>query len=518
MQRCRSLSWVVLVASLLTVPAPGLAQLALTPEASLTIPPAPTFGLGGAVAISSDGVRLVAARDDSGMPGNVRVFVRSGTTWTEEATLEPGDVVASELYGHAVGMAGDGTRVIVGSPEDTVGSVVGRGGSARVFVRTGTTWTLEATLVPSVPQNLALFGSSVALSEDGLRAIVGSHLDDTVAGGFNAGSAHVFVRTGSTWAEEGTLLPPMAAAADAFGFSVALDAGGDRAIVGAQEATRVPALGVEGYAYVFARGGSGWAIEATLSAEMPGHDDHFGHAVALSNDGTRALVSAHVDDVPGVGDDAGSAAVFLRTGTSWALEATLIGAMPNPFDHVGMSADLSGAGDVVVLGGELDGGSSMGRLHVFQRTGVTWGAPSTSATGIMPSDLLGASVAISSDGTRVVSGALGAGGVGAARVYTVGPATVPMDGGVAMDGGVDLDAGVGEDAGIADMDAAGTDAGTPGSDSGGARTDTGSTGTDSGTAMLDAGTASGGGGCSVGRPSGAGWLVLLVLAALRWRR
>ena len=77
------------------------------------------------------------------------------------------------------------------------------------------------------------FGWSVALS--GGTAVVGALNHDTAAGE-NAGSAYVFVRSGTTWSEQAKLTASDAAAGDYFGWSVSLS--GDTLAVGAfQEAS-----------------------------------------------------------------------------------------------------------------------------------------------------------------------------------------------------------------------------------------------------------------------------------------
>ena len=62
------------------------------------------------------------------------------------------------------------------------------------------------------------------------RSWSGPTADDTTGGG-NAGSAYVFVRSGTTWSEQAKLTASDAADDDSFGYSVAVS--GDTAVVGA---------------------------------------------------------------------------------------------------------------------------------------------------------------------------------------------------------------------------------------------------------------------------------------------
>src|SRR3990172_12521139 len=59
--------------------------------------------------------------------------------------------------------------------------------------------------------------------------------------------------------------------------------------------------------------------EATLLATGGAENDDAGRSVAISADGTRAVVGVFWDDTA-AGVDAGSARVFARSGTNWTEE------------------------------------------------------------------------------------------------------------------------------------------------------------------------------------------------------
>ncbi len=387
------------------------------------------FGI--SVALTADGSRALvgAYSDDTARgtdAGSVRVFVRSGLTWTQEATLLAPDGAGDDRFGQSVALTADGSRALVGAYlDDTAGGT--DAGTARVFVRSGSTWTQEATLLAPDGAETDYFGISVALTADGSRALVGAYFDDT-AGGTNAGTARVFVRAGSTWTEEATLLAPDGAANDLFGISVALAADGSRALVG------VPyddtAGGVDaGSARVFVRTGATWTEEATLLAPDGATEDFFGYSVALAADGSRALVGANRDDTIG-GVNAGSARVFVRSGSTWTEEATLLAPDGATDDGFGDSVALTADGSRALVGAPLDdtaGVTNPGSARAFVRSGSTW---TQEATLVAPDgtayDDFGNSVALTADGSRALVGApsdsrVGAYRAGSARVFLVGP-------------------------------------------------------------------------------------------------
>ena len=164
--------------------------------------------------MSGDGSRALVGSVAIG----TRMFLRVGTTWTEEARL------TTTGWARSVALSSDGTRACV--------AVGGAGSGVFTFLRAGTTWTQEATLAATdtgPPSDYP--GSSLALNSDGSVALVGA---DAVGGSPpSAGSALVFRRTGTTWAEDTRLRASDGAVGDRFGVSVAVTADGSRALVGA---------------------------------------------------------------------------------------------------------------------------------------------------------------------------------------------------------------------------------------------------------------------------------------------
>ncbi len=364
--------------------------------------------LGYSLALSSDGSRaLVGAYfdDTSGGfdAGSAHVYLRTGTTWIEEAILLASDGAAIDYLGSSVAISADGTRALVGAPgDDTAGGT--DAGSVRVFLRSGTTWIEDATLLgPSL--DYARFGASVAISADGTRALVGAPGDDT--SGPAAGGARVFVLSGTSWALEATFVAPGLSATDFLGSSVALSSDGSRALVGAYSDTTAAGSDA-GSVRVFQRTGVSWAQEALLLAADGAADDNFGWSIALSADGSRAIVGAYHDDTV-AGSDAGSAHVFLRTGTSWAEEATLLHPAAAAGDAFGSSVALDVAGSRALVGAYRDdtpGGADAGSAGVFVRSGSGWAHEATllAASGAA-GDQFGWSAALTPDGSRALLGA-----------------------------------------------------------------------------------------------------------------
>jgi hypothetical protein len=124
--------------------------------------------------------------------------------------------------GWSVAVSADGNTAILGGIGDNTTT-----GAAWVFTRSGGIWTEQQKLVGSGAVGNAYQGYSVALSADGNTAVVGAPFDNT-----STGAAWVFTRSGNVWAEQQKLVGTGAVGAAEQGRSVALSGDGNTAILG----------------------------------------------------------------------------------------------------------------------------------------------------------------------------------------------------------------------------------------------------------------------------------------------
>jgi len=313
---------------------------------------------GNSVALDGDTTVIGAnADDDNGFnSGSFYVFVRSGTTWTQQQKLVANDGAAGDYFGRSVALDGD-TAVVGAYYDDDKGS---QSGSVYVFVRSGTTWTQQQKLIANDGAFLDFFGNSVALNGDTL--VVGAENDND--NGFFSGSFYVFVRSGTTWTQQQKLVPGDGAANDYFGKSVALD--GDTAVIGANADDDNGSK--SGSVYIFVRSGTTWTQQQKLVANDGAAMDVFGNPVAL--DGDTLVVGAEYDDDNG--SSSGSVYVFVRSGTTWTQQQKLVANDGAANDYFGNSVALDG--DTAVIGAyyDDDNGSKSGSVYVFVRSGTTW--------------------------------------------------------------------------------------------------------------------------------------------------
>ena len=160
--------------------------------------------------------------------GAAYIFTRSGTTWSQQAKLVASDPTADKWFGRAVSISNDAAYAICGAYRDNSNA-----GAAYVFIRSGTSWSQQAKLVASDAAGNAQFGWQVDLNSAGTIAAVSSNKRTGAGSLNNAGAVYVFSRDGTSWTEDEIVVSSTIAAADIFGESVAITGDGDKVIVGA---------------------------------------------------------------------------------------------------------------------------------------------------------------------------------------------------------------------------------------------------------------------------------------------
>ena len=337
------------------------------PQATLTASDgAANDNFGLAVDLSGDTLVVGAPLDDVGTlvdQGSVRVFVRSGTTWTAQQTVTLTDGSGSDQFGGTLSLSGN--TLAVGVPYDEIGANIDQG-SVRVFTRSGTTWTAQQTLTASDGWAIDFFGARVALVGDTLA--VGMPYDD-VGSNNNQGSVRMFTRSGTTWTAQQTLTASDGVGLDYFGWSVALS---NDTLAVAAAYDDVGGTVDQGSVHMFTRSGAVWTAQQTLTASDGGLTDFFGDYLDLSGD--TLAVAVPYDDV-GSNVNQGSVRIFTRTGGSWSAQAALTASDGSAADFFGQAAALA-EGTLVVavpfddVGSNGDQGSvrMFGNYRVWNQT------------------------------------------------------------------------------------------------------------------------------------------------------
>lgn len=190
--------------------------------------------------------------------------------------------------------------------------------------------------------------------------------------------------------------------AELAGSSVSLSADGTRVAVGAPGESPVGIMG--GQVRIYQLENDEWVqLGGDILGENAG--DKFGHAVSISADGNRVAVGAPFHS----GDD-GQVRVFEFDGTDWMqLGTDILGNAPFGTNRWGESLALSSDGNRVVVGAPWTTGGPIGAFAgytaVHEFDGMDWAPLGSGISGENESDFFGLSVSISFDGNRIAIGA-----------------------------------------------------------------------------------------------------------------
>ncbi len=327
---------------------------------------------GVAVALSGDAKRMLVGADRNDYAG----ITNSGIVWLlnrqiggsayQPSMIFQGSGDASDYFGVAVALSDDGMTALVGAPRDDFDGIVNLG-SAWVFVRSTNGWRLQARLVGSVVEAEARFGESVALSEDGNTALVGSPWAND--GVLNGGVAYLYVRSGETWTLQHKIKPAAPGANDHFGQAVSISDDGQWVAIGMPGVNFDGQIG-QGTVYLRRRSGAGWFDPMLVS--QGGVGANFGSSLALSGDGFYLAVGA-----PGVASGRGSAYVFNRlVSSSWTLQSTLLPPDGADNDGFGFSTAIDDSGAVILIGApykDVGAYANVGQAYAYSRSSSAWG-------------------------------------------------------------------------------------------------------------------------------------------------
>ena len=341
----------------------------------------------------------------------------------QETLIQASDATGQDYFGQQTIVSSDGTLMVVGAVGCTVGGVVDCG-AAYVFRKSGSTWTQEAKLSASDKAANGLFGGRIAISADNQRIVV-TDLQADPGAISNAGAAYVFTWSGSAWAQEAILTASDKAVSDLFGTALAISDDGTRIVVGAHY-NDAGGLANSGAAYVFSRSGTTWTQEQKLSASDKAANDAFGNFLSMAGDASRVAISAPYCTISGV-TQAGAVYIFTRSGTVWTQEQKINGNDYQINNLFGYRFALSNDGLMLVIAAQATvfGLATAGQVYVFNRSGSVWTQETQKliAKDIEAGALFGLFINIPVDKSRLIIGSSqkndsGIGGSG--KVYVFG--------------------------------------------------------------------------------------------------
>jgi hypothetical protein len=158
-------------------------------QAALTQPSGHTnsqyaYHSGLSINSAGDTIAVGAYGNTSTQAGKVFIFTRSGTTWTNQAVIQPSDTANGNFFGWECRLDTTGDTLVVGA------KLASTGGKVYVFTRSGTSWTEQKDFTASDVAANWEFGEDVAIDGSTGKIVVGARQYSSSASG--QGAAYVF--------------------------------------------------------------------------------------------------------------------------------------------------------------------------------------------------------------------------------------------------------------------------------------------------------------------------------------
>jgi len=295
---------------------------------------------------NGDKLFIAAPNSSSSQPG-IEEWNTTGNLWNQQTEIFASDATNSHKFGESVSLSEDGNTLAIGASQ---------GDRVYIYTRSGSTWTEQKKIVDGVDHTVShsvsnggYYGQSVDLTSDGNNLVIGA--PSRSDSGSGQGSAYVYTRSGTTWSYQATIIPSSRGSRDGFGWSVSIARGDGNTIAIGQKYSNAD---FAGYVWIFTRSGTTWSEESNFRHSTSVNADNFGRSLALNSNGNYLLVGAPDDqgvDGSGNNKNSGRAFVFKRTSGTWTIEKII---EPSAFNNntgwFGEACAISLDGSSAVIG------------------------------------------------------------------------------------------------------------------------------------------------------------------------
>jgi hypothetical protein len=332
--------------------------------------------------------------------GHVRIYSWNATSWTQMGADINGEA-ADDQSGYSVSLNAAGDRIAIGAINNDGNGA--NSGHVRIYSWNGTSWTqMGADINGEASADKS--GWSVALNAVGDRVAIGARYNDG-NGGIDVGHVRVYGWNGIAWTQLGSDINGENTS-DQSGWSVSLNAVGDRVAIGAR--FNDGNGNDSGHVRIYSWNGTSWT---QMGADIDGEAayDWSGYSVSLNAAGDRLAIGAINND--GNGNDSGHVRIYSWNGTSWTqMGADIDG--ETAYDDSGYSVSLNAAGDRIAIGATTGSTIIAGYVRIYDWNGTAWVQIGPDLDGEATSDQFGCSVSLNALGNKLAIGAWGNNGNG----------------------------------------------------------------------------------------------------------
>lgn len=371
---------------------------------------------GYSVSMNATGDRMVVgAPTNDGTSGtdrgSVRVYELTNGSWTQLGEDIDGEA-SGDWSGYSVDINDVGDRIAIGSPYNT-----NYKGSVRIYRLIDGSWSQMGLDIDGIATN-DWHGNSVSMNAVGDRIAIGAYFSDP--GGYtNNGITRIYEWNNNSWSQLGGTITGVDGSLQSSaysGFSVSMNAVGDRVVIGA--VGNDGGGGEAGNVRVYQLTGSSW-VQLGLDIDGSGGDES-GFSVSINATGDRIALSSRTNS-----NYRGYVKIYEWNNTSWVqLGGNIVGDADG--DEV-YSVSLNASGDRVAIGATIyEEGSALSYVKIYELISGVWTQLDVNIVAESFEDDNGHSVSLNASGDRVAIGAPyndGVNGVdsGSVRVFEYTP-------------------------------------------------------------------------------------------------
>ncbi len=287
---------------------------------------------GWSLAFSPDGSTLAVSEQNAtvaniaGLVGKVRLFVKTGLAWTDDAIIEGATLYlqynqnSTKKFGHSLAFSPDSNTIAISVPEQSSYLNYSWNGTVHLYSKLATDWidqpTLEVILTGKL--NLGKFGSSLDFSPDGttlaISEVLGNPTKNTIAG---SGLVQLYIRTGDKWDTTLKIGPEISSNNPAqyndFGRNIKFSPDGKKLAVAETSGEPLNGISNSGVIQIFNQTDSIWSNQPTqgsiLISDAPSAYNGYGYRMKFNADGSKLYVGEPDVDVSGI-QSAGAVKVY----------------------------------------------------------------------------------------------------------------------------------------------------------------------------------------------------------------
>lgn len=350
---------------------------------------------GVSISLSSDGNTIAIGAplnsENGSNAGHTRAYIMLDGEWIQKGQDIDGN--AGEGAGSCVKLSSDGNTLAISSPNGASNA-----GIVRIYTYSENTWVQKGIDITGETA-FSYSGYYLDLSSSGDTVAISSPYNSEL-GNF-IGQVKVFTYLVDAWTQLGEDINGEAVD-DESGCSISLSSGGNIIAIGAQNNDGNGSRA--GHARIFTFNGTSW-IQKGEDIDGEAANDKSGCSVSLSSDGNTIAIGATDNNNGELDIHLGHVRVYNYSDNNWTQIGEDIDGEA-AYDESGHSVKLSGDGNTLVIGANLNDGSfnNAGHIRIYTFDGTSWIQNGGDIDGEAENDESGFSVSLSSDGSIVATG------------------------------------------------------------------------------------------------------------------